>query len=59
MLNYIYDNYTWIFSGVGVSILMFLYYILKKIFFNNESQINRVTMKNINANGDVIGRDKR
>jgi hypothetical protein len=38
---------------------MFLYYILKKIFFNNESQINRVTMKNINANGDVIGRDKR
>lgn len=58
MLEYIKKNYTWILSGIGVPILGYIFYLLKNIVFGKTTEINKVTMKNINAKGDVIGRDK-
>lgn len=54
-MQIIYDliksNYEWFFSGLGVLIL--------GIFFTKKtSSTNSTKQQNVNANGDVVGRDK-
>lgn len=50
--NFIIGNYEWFFSGIGVVILGW--------FIHRKSDSgNNVIQQNINANGDVVGRDKK
>lgn len=49
---FVQDHYQWLFSGLGVV-------VLGMIFRKRLSSINKVTQKNINAGGDVVGRDKK
>jgi hypothetical protein len=49
---FIEKHYQWVFSGIGVPLI--LYFFVK----NKASSLNKVTQKNIRAGGDVVGRDK-
>ncbi len=49
---FIQNNYQWLFSGLGIIIFGTIF---KKRIFSK----NIVTQKNINAGGDVVGRDKK
>lgn len=52
MVSFIGRHYQWIFSGIGVPLI--LYFFVK----NKASSSNKVIQKNIRAGGDVVGRDK-
>ncbi|PAJ76313.1 hypothetical protein CJF42_00520 [Pseudoalteromonas sp. NBT06-2] len=45
---------TWVFSGVGVTVLLIIFGFMK-----SQGSINKTNQKNITAGGDVVGRDKR
>jgi hypothetical protein len=50
-MQFLLNNYEWLFSGLGVLVL--------GLFFKGRSSSeNKVVQKNIQARGDVIGRDK-
>lgn len=45
---------TWVFSGIGVTVLLIIFGFMK-----SKDSANNTNQKNINAGGDVVGRDKR
>lgn len=51
-IEFIVNNYKWVFSGIGV-------FVLGLIFVKRASSSNYVIQKKIDALGDVVGRDKK
>lgn len=62
-LKWVSDNFDVLFSGLGVyvisSIIAAIVAIVGYFFFKSKASSNKVTMSNINAGGDVTGRDKK
>ena len=56
--KWLVDNFEVLFSGVGVYILSLLLGGIF-LFIRNRSSQNKVTQREINAGGDVVGRDKK
>jgi len=54
VVQFIKENYEWLFSGAGVTILLLVFGIMK-----SKGSNNKVVQKNILTGGDVVGRDKR
>ena len=52
-----------LFSGLGVYVIELLItgigLLLAFLFFRKKSATNQVTISNVNAGGDVVGRDKK
>ncbi len=60
--NWVVDNFNVLFSGLGVYVISLVGMLIVAVvgyFFRKKNSINKVTMKNINAGGDVVGRDKK
>jgi len=51
IIKFLTENYEWLFSGIGVTVISF--FIFKRI-----ASTNNVKQKDIFAGGDVVGRDK-
>ncbi|MFM5815071.1 hypothetical protein ACET6Q_11170 [Aeromonas dhakensis] len=64
-LNWIELKFDVLFSGLGVYVIglavTIIIAVIGTVFFkkNPTGSINKVTMKNITAGGDVVGRDKK
>lgn len=62
-LKWVSDNFDVLFSGLGVyvisSFVAAIVAIIGYFFFKSKASTNKVTMSNINAGGDVVGRDKK
>ncbi|OUL59293.1 hypothetical protein [Pseudoalteromonas ulvae] len=58
-INYIKENTSWIFSGIGVYIISAVIGLIIFIFVRKKLSINKVKQSNIIAGGDVVGRDKK
>ncbi len=54
VVQFVKDNYEWFFSGIGVTFLLIVFGFMK-----SKGSNNKVVQKNIQAGGDVVGRDKR
>lgn len=55
LLTIIQSNYEWFFSGIGVFLISCILFWKKR----SGGNYNKVNQKNINASGDVVGRDKK
>ncbi|MFL0808161.1 MAG: hypothetical protein K6L60_12830 [Oceanobacter sp.] len=51
-IEFISENYQWLFSGLGIV-------VAGAIFGRRSFSTNKVSQNNINAGGDVVGRDKK
>ncbi|BEE08471.1 MULTISPECIES: hypothetical protein [Aeromonas] len=64
-LNWIELKFDVLFSGLGVYVIglavTIIIAVIGTVFFKKKptESINKVTMKNITAGGDVVGRDKK
>jgi len=62
-LKWLNDNFNVLFSGLGVYgislIVTAIATVIGYLFFKSKRSINKVTMQNISAGGDVVGRDKK
>ncbi|WP_125718564.1 hypothetical protein [Pseudoalteromonas rubra] len=58
-LKWVSDNFDVLFSGLGVYVISSIIAIVGYFFFKSKASSNKVTMSNINAGGDVTGRDKK
>ncbi len=64
-LNWIELKFDVLFSGLGVYVIglavTIIIAVIGTVFFKKKptGSINKVTMKNITAGGDVVGRDKK
>ena len=54
IVQFVEANYEWLFSGVGVTVLLIIFGFMK-----SKGSKNKVVQTNIQAGGDVVGRDKR
>jgi hypothetical protein len=54
IIEFFEKNYTWLFSGIGVTVILIIFGFIK-----SKGSSNKVTQKNIISSGDVVGRDKR
>lgn len=54
VIEFFGKNYTWLFSGAGVTILLVILGLIK-----SKESTNKTNQKNIRAGRDVVGRDKR
>ena len=54
VVQFVETNYEWLFSGIGVTFLLIIFGFMK-----SKGSDNKVVQKNIQAGGDVVGRDKR
>jgi hypothetical protein len=57
--GWIVSNFDVLFSGLGVYIVSLVVGLLVFFFFRSKTSSNKVSMKNIFAGGDVVGRDKK
>ncbi|WP_102313411.1 hypothetical protein BCV29_14940 [Vibrio cyclitrophicus] len=62
-LKWVVDNFNVLFSGLGVYVISLIVAAIVAVvgyfFFRSKASSNNVTMSNIRANGDVVGRDKK
>jgi hypothetical protein len=62
-LKWVSDNFNVLFSGLGVYVISLIVTaivaVVGYLFFKSNASSNRVTMDNISAGGDVVGRDKK
>lgn len=62
-LKWVSDNFDVLFSGLGVYVISLfvaaIVAIVGYVFFKSKASSNKVTMSNISAGGDVVGRDKK
>lgn len=60
--GWIADNFSVLFSGLGVyviSLIVMAIFAVVGYCFRAKASVNKVTMKNVNAGGDVVGRNKK
>jgi uncharacterized membrane protein len=57
--DWIVSKFDVLFSGLGVYIISLVVGLLIFFFFRSKTSSNKVSMKNISAGRDVVGRDKR
>ena len=62
-LNWVSENFNVLFSGLGVYVISLIVAAIVAVigyfFFRSKASSNNVTMSNIRAGGDVVGRDKK
>lgn len=58
-LKWVSDNFDVLFSGLGVYVIGSIATVIGYCFFKSKASSNKVTMNNISAGGDVVGRDKK
>lgn len=62
-LKWVSDNFNVLFSGLGVYVISLLVAaivaVIGYVFFRSKASSNNVTMSDIRAGGDVVGRDKK
>jgi hypothetical protein len=61
--DWIVNNFNTLFSGLGVyavGLIISMIVALFGFFFSrSKNSVNKVTIKNVSAGGDVVGRDKK
>jgi hypothetical protein len=57
--DWIVSKFDVLFSGLGVYIISLVVGLLIFFFVRSKTSSNKVSMKNISAGGDVVGRDKK
>ena len=62
-LKWVSDNFHILFSGLGVYVISLIVAaivaLLGYFFFRSKASSNNVTMSNLKAGGDIVGRDKK
>ncbi|BDA59220.1 hypothetical protein [Shewanella xiamenensis] len=62
-LNWLGENFNVLFSGLGVYVLSLIVTgivtVLGYLFFRSKASSNNVSMIDVKAGGDVVGRDKK
>ncbi|ASJ37593.1 MULTISPECIES: hypothetical protein [Vibrio] len=62
-INWVCENFDVLFSGLGVYVVSLIVAAIVAVigyfFFRSKASSNNVTMSNIRAGGDVVGRDKK
>ena len=55
MQDWIKENYTWIFSGIGVTVISFTGFIFRRIFSRKNNKSLGEHNRNITGNGNISG----
>lgn len=62
-INWVSKNFDVLFSGLGVYVVSLIVAAIVAVigyfFFRSKASSNNVTMSDIHAGGDVVGRDKK
>ncbi|HGF5083697.1 TPA: hypothetical protein ACF5BU_003578 [Vibrio parahaemolyticus] len=62
-INWVCENFDVLFSGLGVYVVSLIVAAIVAVigyfFFRSKVSSNNVTMSDIRAGGDVVGRDKK